>query len=83
MTIIIENTPDDVCYNCLRKYKHRKIFRYVADGIKETEFITCCCSCRSLFRRKKELEEKILEIEFEIFERQYSNYLENNIKIWS
>jgi hypothetical protein len=83
MTILIENTPDDVCYNCLRKYKHRKIFRYVEDGLKETEFITSCCSCRSLFRKKNELQEQLLEIDFKIFERQYSNYLENNIKICS
>lgn len=72
MTIIIEDIDDDLCYNCLKKYKHRKIFKLV-DGLKETEFITCCCSCRSLFRRKKELEEELQEINFKIFEKKYNN----------
>jgi hypothetical protein len=68
--ILIESVPSDVCYTCLRVYKHRRIYKLSIDGLKETEIITSCCTCRSLFRRVKELEEKILEIEFEIFERQ-------------
>ena len=60
---------DNICTVCGKHWLYRKRCTLIEDypGMKEIEFITSHASCRSLMRKKKDLDKAILDIEFKIF----------------
>lgn len=66
---------DNICSLCHRKYKYRRVLSpSETAGLIEVELITECCRCRSLLRRRKELQDKLLDMDWKIFGLQYTNY---------
>ena len=60
----------DTCILCGNPYKHRRLCTgYVNDDktLKEVTFILAHAGCRNLMKRKKDLQQQLLEVEYEIF----------------
>jgi hypothetical protein len=69
---------DNTCSLCHRKYQfRRRLTPTETIGLIEIDLITECCRCRALLRRRKEFENKLLDIEWEIFGLQYTNYFKD------
>ena len=64
----MEITIDDTCYLCQRYFKHKR--RVVGDD-NEIEIVVHCKRCRAVFRRKKILEQKLLDVEWILFGLQH------------
>ena len=61
---------DDICTVCGNYCKHKKRYfktETTPDGIKEVELITAHATCRSLIRKKQELEQQIRDIDWKLF----------------
>ena len=61
----------DECTLCGTPFKFRKIFINGYEDeerkVKEMTLITAHAGCRSLLKRKKQLEQQLLDIEYEIY----------------
>ena len=61
----------DECTLCGTPFKFRKIFQHGWEDeerkVKEMTLITAHAGCRSLLKRKKQLEQQLLDLEYEIY----------------
>ena len=61
----------DLCILCGNPYKHKRIYKsgWVDEEktLKEVTFILAHASCRSLLRKKKTLQQQLLDVEYDIF----------------
>jgi hypothetical protein len=69
----IMNDFENKCCLCERPFKWRMSYNIfeqpLGDKIKSFQLITECPKCRSLIRRKRELQDKLLGVEFEIWNK--------------
>ena len=67
MTIkIIEGK--DICTLCNKEWKHRVSYCPTSyEGLKEAILITSHANCRTLIRKKKDLEKELLDLEWKIY----------------
>jgi hypothetical protein len=72
---IFEEECQNKCTLCNRdfkwKYYYHPATRIAELPLKEFEFITEHATCRSLMRRQRETKDKLLGIEFQIWEKKY------------
>lgn len=59
---------DNICSVCCKSFNHSIRYSKKEAGMKIPEFITAHAGCRSLIRKKQEHENKILELEWLIFQ---------------
>ena len=59
---------DDKCIICGKKFIHRCYYVYVDDGLHKKVFIEAHDKCKNLMNKRKKLKEKILDLEYELFE---------------
>lgn len=79
MNIKIDDDESPKCYLCRRPYPMRKVHWKDTDtGLKLVELITHCCRCRSLLRKRKELQEKLLDVDWTIFTLTHTDYLDDD-----
>lgn len=64
----MEIISGDKCYLCGNYFKHK---RRMSKHDNEVTLITNCARCRAALRRKRSLEEKLLEVEWMIFGLEY------------
>jgi hypothetical protein len=73
---IVSNLNENECNFCGGNYKHRKIFYKTAyEGLKEVECLTECATCRSLLRRKKEIDLQLKERKELFVNKSWSRFL--------
>lgn len=72
---MIRNDFENKCCLCEKDFKWRMAYHSEPEigkkPFKSFELITECANCRSLIRKKRELEIKLMNIQYEIWERKY------------
>jgi recombinational DNA repair protein (RecF pathway) len=71
---------DKKCMTCGRQYNHRKVYYKTAEGLKEVEFLHNCATCRSILRRKKEID-FLLEERKTLAKNRLNDDWENFVKV--
>ena len=68
--MIIAELDTSKCSHCGNEFKHSKYYKLTKyRDLKEVELLHCCCVCRFLFRRQKELHKELLNIEWDLHYR--------------
>lgn len=71
----IVNDFENKCCLCERPFKWRMYYHPAPEigalPLKSFELITECATCRSLIRKRREMQDKLLGLEYEIWERKY------------
>jgi hypothetical protein len=63
---------DNLCWICNKQYRHSIIAkRLLGEELPTVDIKTCCAKCVRLVKRYQELENEMLEIEWELFNRKY------------
>jgi hypothetical protein len=66
----------DKCIFCGTPYKHKRIYKSgwvdPERTLKEVTFILAHPCCRALLRKKKNLQQQLLDIEYDIFMKKYN-----------
>ena len=66
----IDYDNKDTCTICGNYCKHRKRYFVTSStpkGLKEVDFITAHATCRSLMKKKLELERELVDVEWKLF----------------
>lgn len=75
--IEIHNDTTNKCYLCRHSYTHKRVHWVDSDnGLKLVELITHCPRCRSLCKKKANLAKQLVEIEWEIYALQNTDYFD-------
>ena len=72
------HSDQNKCYLCRRSYESKRIHWIDGEnGLKLVDLITHCPRCRNLCKRKKALEKKIIDIDWEIYGLAHTDYFDN------